>query len=378
MTAEPQKPDPLQYELPKQYRVLGKVKSGGMGAIYKVENTFTKQICAVKVMKADQAENEILRKRFVVEAKAASLLQHPHICQTYDFGISDNDVLYLVMQWLDGISLEQKIARDGPLSVQETTTVFMQVATALAHAHENNVVHRDLKPDNLMLSRDRSGGGTNVHIVDFGIAKMVKDDGATPTNDGLTRVGALIGTPAYMSPEQAMASKIDARSDIYALGCVMYFALAGAPPFTSNNVMDLLYKHVHNAPPEFDPALKVSNAMKSIVLKCLEKKPEDRYQSMNQVAVDLKKLTKGVAVNRKILAKDRKLIFELVRIVVIFGVVFGVTTFVGTGIQSLNESVKKNSVAKVDASRAKTIKSDGAARSGGTSSASRSQKRHPN
>ncbi|MBK7836299.1 MAG: serine/threonine protein kinase [Candidatus Obscuribacter sp.] len=375
MSAEPIKPDPLQNELPKQYRVLGKIKSGGMGAIYKVENTFTQQICAVKVMKADQSENEILRKRFIVEAKAASLLQHPHICQTYDFGISENNVLYLVMQWLDGISLEQKVSRDGPVSVQETTVIFMQVATALAHAHEHNVVHRDLKPDNIMLSRDRSGGGTTVHIVDFGIAKMVKDDGATPTNDGLTRVGALIGTPAYMSPEQAMASRVDARCDVYALGCVMYFALTGNPPFTSNNVMDLLYKHVHSAPPEFDPALKIPNAMKSIVLKCLEKKPEDRYQSMTQVCTDLKKLTKGVAVERKLLAKDRKLIYGLVKMCAIFFAAYLLSVFGNLAIQNLNDTVKKDSVAKVGTNKSLTGSSKGDSGSGTTGSANKSQRR---
>lgn len=340
MSAEQTKTDPLQNELPKQYRVLGKIKSGGMGAIYKVENTFTKQICAVKVMKADQAENEVMRKRFIVEAKAASLLQHPHICQTYDFGISENNLLYLVMQWLDGISLEQKVSRDGPVSIQETTIIFMQVATALGHAHEHNVVHRDLKPDNIMLTRCRSGGGTIAHIVDFGIAKMVKDDGTTPTNDGLTRIGALIGTPAYMSPEQAMGSKVDGRCDVYALGCVMYFVLTGKPPFTSDSVMDLLYKHVHSAPPEFDPALKIPGAMKSIVLKCLEKKPEDRYQSMTQVCTDLKKITKGVAVERKLLAKDRKLIYGLVKMSAIFFAAYLLSAVGNLAIQNLNDNVK--------------------------------------
>ena len=222
---------------------------------------------------------------------------------------------------------------------------------------------------------DQSQQVAQIKIVDFGIAKMVKDDGATPTNDGLTRVGALIGTPAYMSPEQAMASRVDARCDVYALGCVMYFALTGNPPFTSNNVMDLLYKHVHSAPPEFDPALKIPNAMKSIVLKCLEKKPEDRYQSMTQVCTDLKKLTKGVAVERKLLAKDRKLIYGLVKMCAIFFAAYLLSVFGNLAIQNLNDTVKKDSVAKVGTNKSLTGSSKGASGSGTTGSANKSQRR---
>ncbi len=318
MAVEITEPDPLHNELPKQYTVLGKIRSGGMGAIYKVENRFTKQLCAIKVMRPEGAHDEQLRKRFIVEAKAASLLKHPNICQTFDFGVSENHTLYLVMEFLEGISLEQKVNRDGPLPAAEAISIFQQVSAALSHAHDCNVIHRDLKPDNIMLSRNGSDGGTIVHIVDFGIAKVITAPGATPSGDGLTRNGALLGTPIYMSPEQALTEVVDCRSDIYSLGCVMYFALTGKPPFAAPTVMDILYQHVHKPPPEIDASFKVAPAMKSIIMKALEKKPLDRYQTMQQLATDLKKLTKGVAIEHRLLARDRKKIRQNIMLVLTF------------------------------------------------------------
>lgn len=340
MSVETTEPDPLQNELPKQYTVIGKIRSGGMGAIYKVENRFTKQLCAIKVMRDESAKDPHLRKRFIVEAKAASMLQHPHICRTFDFGVSENHTLYLVMEYLEGISLEQKVVRDGPISLNEAISIFQQVSAALSHAHDQKVIHRDLKPDNIMLSRN-TDGGTVVHIVDFGIAKMVTAPGATPSSDGLTRNGALLGTPIYMSPEQAMTEVVDQRSDIYSLGCVMYFALTGKPPFAAPSVMDILYQHVHKPPPPIDASFKVSPAMKSIVMKALEKKPSDRYQTMQQLAVDLKKLTKGVAIQHRMLANDRKNVRKWIVNFLIFAVGFAAISAASLALQDLKNVIPK-------------------------------------
>jgi len=337
------RPDLLQNELPNQYTVLGEIKAGGMGAIYKVENRFTKVIHAIKVIKPESAKDAATRQRFIVEAKAASLLKHPNICQTFDFGVSDNHVLYLVMEWLTGISLQQKVSRDGPLSTGEAITIFQQVASALIHAHEHNVIHRDLKPDNIMLSFNQSGG-TVVHIVDFGIAKVISDN--TPSKDGLTQAGALLGTPMYMSPEQANGDSVDQRADLYSLGCVMYFALSGKPPFIGNSMLDTLYQHVHKPPPPIDASLKISSDMLSIMMKALEKKPEDRYQDMNQLLADLNKLAKGDNVRPRLLASDRKKIRSGVLLPIIFLAGFAIVQLLFAGIEALNNSMKQQSAQK--------------------------------
>ncbi len=355
MSAEIDQLDVLQNELPKQYQVLGQIKAGGMGAIYKVENRFTKVIYAVKVINPENAKDASMRQRFIVEAKAASLLKHPNICQTFDFGVSENHVLYLVMEWLSGISLQQKISRDGPLPAAEATTIFQQVASALNHAHENNVIHRDLKPDNIMLSRDQKGG-TVVHIVDFGIAKVISEN--TPSKDGLTQAGALLGTPMYMSPEQANGDPVDQRADLYSLGCVMYFALSGKPPFLGNSLLDTLYQHVHKPPPPLDASLKISSDMISIMMKALEKKPEDRYQNMNQLLADLNKLAKGHNVKPRLLARDRKKIRSGLLLPILFIAGFMAIQLLFSGIEALNNSLKQqNAIKKTTAKTAGQLKS---------------------
>ena len=306
MTADINESDQLASDLPKQYELLGKIRVGGMGAIYKAQNRFTKQFCAIKVLRPDVADDPLTRQRFTVEAKAASSLKHPNICQVFDFGETQGDALYLVMEWIDGISLEDRVSVSGPLSEAEAIPIFLQVCSALSFAHTNHVVHRDLKPDNIMVTTDPKTGHYQVRLVDFGIAKVVKPDPGLPAVDGLTQTGTIVGTPSYMSPEQARAKQVDGRSDIYSFGCVMYFALSGAPPFLGDSFMDVLYKHVNvNAPP-LDAKLKVSPALNVIMLKSLEKKIEDRYQSIEELATDLKKLSKGVKIGRKVLAKDRQ------------------------------------------------------------------------
>jgi serine/threonine-protein kinase len=307
MSAATDQSDLQDSDLPKQYELLGKIRTGGMGAIYKAQNRFTKQFYAIKVLHPEGANDPQTRQRFTIEAKAASSLKHPHICQVFDFGVTDSEMLYLVMEWIDGISLDQKVTRDGPLQDAEAIQIFLQVCAALAFAHNNNVVHRDLKPDNIMLSRDQKSGANNVHIVDFGIAKVIKpDSNSKPSLEGLTQSGTIVGTPSYMSPEQARAKVVDKRSDVYSLGCVMYFALSGRAPFLGDSYMDVLYQHVKEPPPIIDPALKVSPKLTLIMLKTMEKKPEDRYQSMDLLAGDLKKLAKGVGIRLKPLARDRE------------------------------------------------------------------------
>lgn len=313
-------------ELPEQYQLIGKVSEGGMGAIYKVKNRYTGSHYAAKVLHKECADDEEMRQRFIREAKSASSLKHPSICQVHDFGISKN-VPYLVMDWIDGISLERKLRRDGPLTAIEAAQVFQQIAQALSVAHQHKVVHRDLKPENIMLERGGADGRTNVRIVDFGIAKVLSDEGDDVVkNQGLTKSGVVVGTPLYMSPEQALGKKVDQRSDIYSFGCLMYASLAGVPPFVGETFVDTANKHISEPPPAIHQILAVPADLKMIMLKAMEKSPEDRYQSVDEIISDLNKLTKGVALGRTELAsvrqKRRKKIITAVVFIIAFIVMY--------------------------------------------------------
>jgi eukaryotic-like serine/threonine-protein kinase len=292
-------------ELPEQYELLRKLNEGGMGSIFEARNRYTGSRAAIKVLRLASARNRKAVQRFVFEAKSAGALKHPHICQVYDFGITKSGMPYLIMDWIDGISLQEKVKQAGTLSANEAVPIFQQVALALAYAHKNKVVHRDIKPENIMLSQNESGR-IEVRIVDFGIAKTLSDAENGTETLGLTKTGMVMGTPLYMSPEQVTLAKVDARTDIYSLGCVMYFTLTGSTPFYGETVIDIFTKHVSDAPPEFSRALKIPNDLRMITLKAMEKDPEDRYPSMELLALDLKKLTKGVTIQRHVLTKERK------------------------------------------------------------------------
>jgi eukaryotic-like serine/threonine-protein kinase len=293
LQVQPQLDLPLQ-ELPNQYEVLGKISEGGMGAIYRARNRFTGMYCAIKVMLPEMASDARAMQRFSGEARAAMSLRHPNICQVHDFGITEHSRMpYLVMEWINGICLATKVQRDGYLSVGEALYISHQIAKALAHAHLNKVVHRDLKPQNIMISRD-ADGRTNVHLVDFGIAKVLTDDDSEQ-RQCLTKTGMVVGTPLFMSPEQAKGLRVDGRSDIYALGCVMYFVLTGRPPFIAATHIETITKHCTEPPPKFDSALKIPNDLKRIIYKAMEKEPTDRYAKMDDLSTDLRKLLSGIS-----------------------------------------------------------------------------------
>jgi eukaryotic-like serine/threonine-protein kinase len=303
LSAEEKSLEALASELPQQYEVFNKVSEGGMGAIYKARNRYTKAFSAIKVMRAESDVDEIALQRFIVEAKSASLLNHPNICRVNDFGLTTTNRPYLVMDWIDGISLGAKIQRDLRIAPAEAVTIFKQVATALEHAHQNKVVHRDLKPENIMLTRT-ADGATVSHLVDFGIAKVLDETDLTPL--GLTQTGVVVGTPLYMSPEQATGGEIDGRTDIYCFGCVMYFVLSGKPPFLGPNFIATINKHLTQAPPEFAPNLKISDNLRLIVFRCMEKKPSDRYQTVAALSADLRNLSLGQNIDVPKLASTRK------------------------------------------------------------------------
>jgi serine/threonine-protein kinase len=224
---------------------------------------------------------------------------------------------YLIMDWIDGISLQVKVREQGRMFFRDAIPVFQQVAAALAYAHKNSVIHRDIKPENIMLGPDDMGN-LQVRMVDFGIAKGIGDAENSPETQGFTKTGMVVGTPLYMSPEQVTAGPVDVRTDIYSLGCVMYFTLTGNPPFTGESTVEIFTKHMNSEVPVIDRALKIPQDLKRIILKSMEKNPADRYQSMELLALDLKKVTKGVAIKRHFLASERRTLLHTSLIIMCF------------------------------------------------------------
>ncbi|MGH9432537.1 MAG: protein kinase domain-containing protein, partial [Terriglobia bacterium] len=261
-----------------KYRIMGKVGQGGMGAVYKAFHVTFDELRALKVMNPEILGDELFIKRFKQEAVIARRLDHPNAVRVDDIDEAEDGRPYIVMEYIEGDSLKKLIQEHGPLPVGRTCSIIKQVAAALDAAHRLGMVHRDIKPANIVLIQTPQGEVAKV--LDFGIAKF-REAQAT---EGLTLTGTgiLIGTPQYMSPEQASGKKsdeIDGRSDLYSLGVVMYQMLTGELPFKADTTMELLLAHI-NTPPrpllEARPDLRIAPAVAAVVMKCLEKKPEAR------------------------------------------------------------------------------------------------------
>ncbi len=277
-----------------RYEILELIGDGAMGQVYKAKHRLLKRIVAVKMMHPNLVSGAAALKRFQKEAELASALNHPNILTVYDFGVTDGGVPYLVMAFLKGTSLAEEIAGGANLELKRSVHIFKQVSLGLAHAHENGVVHRDLKPSNIMLVK-LDNDPDFVKIVDFGIAKLLTpSEGET---DNLTRTGEVFGSPPYMSPEQCRALKVDARSDIYSLGCVMYRTVSGKQPITGHDLIEYLYKHVNETPAAFNivcPELNIPADLEAIIFKAMAKQPDDRYQSMGELREALDHVYQGI------------------------------------------------------------------------------------
>jgi serine/threonine protein kinase len=262
--------------LVNRYKILERLGSGGMGTVYKARDLVLKRFVAVKVLKAsDRTQEQLVRLQR--EARAICQLQHPNIIDVFDFIVSDTNVPLLAMEYVEGESLEDLIKRDGPLQSLEAIEVCEQISAALTYAHARHIMHRDLKPANVIVAKTRP---MQIKIIDFGIAKLLDEDG------NLTSSGVIMGTPSYISPEQAQGEQVDYRSDIYSLGCLMYRILTGKPVFRGATLMHTLHAQIHELAPtlrEGNPAIEFSEQLEEIVAKTLEKNPNDRYQSMNEV-----------------------------------------------------------------------------------------------
>jgi len=272
-----------------RYEIEERIGGGAMGEVYKAKHRLMKRQVAIKMMHPQTISGASALKRFQKEAEMASALNHPNILTVHDFGVSDDGSPYLVMNYLEGKSLTDLIENNGHLDVQRSLHIFRQLCQGLGHAHEKGVIHRDLKPSNIMLvTLDQDEDF--VQILDFGIAKQLTPETSA---DSLTRTGEVFGSPHYMSPEQCRAQPVDARSDIYALGCVMYRVLTGMPPLMGGDLVECLYKHVNEMPAPFSqmcPEYNLPSDLEAVVFKAMAKKPDDRYQSMADLKAGLESI----------------------------------------------------------------------------------------
>lgn len=272
----------------ERYKVIELLGHGGMGSVYKVEQIFLKQLFALKTLSGQNFPDVAIR-RFQKEAQAAMKLNHTNLVRAHDFGILPSHHPFYIMDLIEGENLSEYAKRIGTVPLDEILRIFIPVCFALAYAHSEGIVHRDIKPGNIML--EKSGGPNEPYIpkvVDFGIAKLTDSEGGDSVN--LTRTGEIFGTPLYMSPEQCLGTKIDHRTDIYSLGCVLFEVLTGAPPFHGESALNLMLKHQSEQPSslkEGSMGRDFPEALESIVAKTLEKDPDRRYQNLLELAEDL-------------------------------------------------------------------------------------------
>ena len=283
------------------YEVLGLLGQGGMGVVYKVRDRKLNKVFAVKVLNPNLVEDSQSVKRFEQEAKAATALTHVNLAAVYDYGMGKQGAPYLVMDYLDGASLADLIVKEGFLDQGRAVDIFTQIAEALVSAHAKGVIHRDVKPSNIVVCQHE--GTEIVKLVDFGIAKVLPSEARSAQ---MTQTGEIFGSPLYMSPEQCLGNKVDFRSDIYAFGCVMYEALTGVAPFAAENPIKTIMKHLNDAPLPIEKLphdFGISSNLERILMHCLEKDASHRYQTAADLLRDLEAIRDGKPISVKAIRK---------------------------------------------------------------------------
>jgi serine/threonine protein kinase len=273
-----------------RFRIISVIARGGMGRVYRAEQVPLGRLVAIKTLdprsgNSGEENDPQFQQRFFLEASVASKLQHPNTVTVFDYGRTADGVYFIAMELVEGRSLYHMIREEAPVSAERTIHVAMQIARSLREAHRLDVIHRDLKPGNVLLTR-HGDEEDFVKVLDFGLVKHVE----TESEQELTKAGLFMGSPKYMSPEQIRGERVDARSDVYALGVVMYEMITGKVPFERENTVKVLMAHMHEAVPPIQVA-DCPPGLNDLIMRCLSKRPEGRPSSMDEVILMLKQAT---------------------------------------------------------------------------------------
>jgi serine/threonine-protein kinase len=291
--------------LAARFTILARIGAGSMGTVYRAKQAPIGRDVAVKILRGERAVDEVSRARFLREARANSLLTSPNTVTVFDFGQSETGDFYLAMELLEGESVGARIKRLGCIDIDEAIESAKQAARSLSEAHAKGIIHRDLKPDNLFYARVHSGERRDkpeevLKVLDFGIAKMLHPDSALGMNAVETQEGTVFGTPRYMSPEQAQGRSLDPRSDLYSLGVILYHMLTGRPPFTDDDAIVVMARHIKTAPRPLRDAAPDANIppeLDALVLRLLSKEPDGRPENADALIAELARVKEAVTVS---------------------------------------------------------------------------------
>ncbi len=295
----------LSDDLTRDYRILRLLGKGGMGDVYLAEQLRVgRRLVALKVLNSSSAARPEMAQRFENEASSGGRINHRNVVTVYESRITDDGQMYVAMEFVEGKSLSEFLKEQGPLRLDQVIEITKQMCAGLAAAHKLGIIHRDIKPDNIMLAQE--DGQQIVKVLDFGIARLSETDPSI----GKTRAGVIMGTPTYMSPEQAMGKtgdKIDARSDIYSLGIVIHQMLTGHVAFKAPTPLEIMRKHISETPvslKHWQPDLNIPDAVEQVVLKALQKNRELRQQTITELASELEAAASGISPATSMSQKD--------------------------------------------------------------------------